>query len=132
MADETQNTSTLEDGSTPAVTVETVKEEVDAQVVQPREPDADKVQVHEVRVTTDTVITDPTSDLAVQTPPEGRGSLDLPIHKLDAPSAEQVFEGEDAAEGQQTEPTPNVDVPKGDGVNVETKPADAPQQPSDS
>lgn len=122
MADKTQNTSTLEDGSTPAVTVETVKEEVDAQVAPARAPDANKVQVHEVRVTTDTVITDPTSDLAVQVPPEGRGSLDLPIHKLDAPSAEQVLEGEKvAAEGQ--EPTPNIDAP--------ADPADE-SEPSDS
>lgn len=72
-------------------TVEVVKEEVDAQVVQPREGDHDKVNVHEVRVETDTVITDPSDPLAVQVPDAGRGSLDLPIHGLDAPTPEQAF-----------------------------------------
>lgn len=53
-----------------------------AQVVQPREGDADTVNVHEVYLALDEVITDPSSPLAVQIPDAGRGSLDLPIHAL--------------------------------------------------
>lgn len=72
-------------------TVDVVKEQVAAQVVQPREPDADHVNVHEVSVQLDEVITDPASPLAVQVPDEGRGFLDLPIHRLDAERPEDVF-----------------------------------------
>jgi hypothetical protein len=67
------------------------KDEVDAQVAQPREPDAAKVSVHEVVVVTDEVITDPSSPLAVQVPDAGRGSLDLPIHALAGETVEAVF-----------------------------------------
>ena len=77
-------------------TVEVVKDQVAAQVAQPREGAADKVNVHEVVVATDTVITDPSSPLAVQIPDAGRGSLDLPIHRLDAPTVEQFFASEAA------------------------------------
>lgn len=66
-------------------------DEVDAQVVQPREPDPSKVAVHEVVVTTDEVIKDPASPLAVQVPDAGRGSLDLPIHALAGETVEAVF-----------------------------------------
>lgn len=83
--------------------VTTVSEEVDAQVAPPREPDSDKVQVHEVSVQLDRVITDPSSPEAVQVPEEGKGNTDLPAHRLDAPSAEEVLGGADAAEGQETE-----------------------------
>src|SRR5690349_16404874 len=71
--------------------VQVKSDQEDAQVAQPREGDADKVNVHEVSVTTDTVITDPSSPLAVQVPDAGRGSLDLPIHRLNAPVVEDVF-----------------------------------------
>jgi hypothetical protein len=84
---------------TPNVTV--VKEEVDAQVVQPREPDADTVKVHEVSVELDRTITDPSADDAVQVPAEGRSPLEetgLPI----AESPEQALSGSDAP--SQTEP----------------------------
>lgn len=92
---------TLETGeNTEAVRVETVQEQVDAQVAPPREPEADKVDVHEVRVATDVVITDPSSPLAVQVPDAGKGSVDLPIHQLDAPSPEQVLSGDEPAEEQ--------------------------------
>lgn len=102
--------NTLESGvDTDAVRVETVQEQVDAQVAPAREPDADTVEVHEVSVATDVVITDPTSPLAVQVPDEGRGSLALPIHGLSAPSPEQVFEGADSAEEQ-----PEAEVPDPD------------------
>lgn len=74
-------------------TVEVNKDQVDAQVAQPREGDSDKVNVHEVVVATDTVITDPSDPLAVQVPDAGRGSLDLPIHNLDGPRVEDVFSG---------------------------------------
>lgn len=68
-----------------------VQDQVDAQVVQPREGDHDKVNVHEVHVQLDEVITDPASPLAVQVPDAGRGSLDLPIHSLAGQTVEQVF-----------------------------------------
>jgi hypothetical protein len=67
-------------------------EQVAAQVAQPREGDADKVNVHETSVTTDTVITDTSDPLAVQVPDAGRGSLDLPIHALSGPVVEDVFD----------------------------------------
>lgn len=66
-------------------------EQVPAQVAQPREGDSDTVNVHETSVTTDTVITDPSDPLAVQVPDAGRGSLDLPIHRLNAPVVEDIF-----------------------------------------
>lgn len=71
--------------------VEVNKDQVTAQVAQPREGDADKVNVHEVAVATDTVITDPSDPLAVQVPDAGRGSLVLPVHSLDGPTVEKVF-----------------------------------------
>lgn len=71
-----------------------VREEVDAQVVQPREGDSDKVNVHEVHVTTDEVITDPSSPLAVQVPHAGRGDATLPIHALGGKRPEDVFASE--------------------------------------
>jgi len=74
-------------------TAEVVQEQVAAQVAQPREGDADKVNVHETVVHTDTVITDPSDPLAVQVPDAGRGSLVLPAHALDAETPEQVFAG---------------------------------------
>lgn len=67
------------------------QEPVAAQVAQPREGDADKVNVHEVVVTTDEVITDPSSPLAVQVPDAGRGDGSLPIHKLAGKRPEDVF-----------------------------------------
>jgi hypothetical protein len=70
---------------------EVVKEQVAAQVVQPREGDSDKVNVHETFVAMDRVITDPSDPLAVQIPDAGRGDLSLPIHRLDAPTVEDVF-----------------------------------------
>jgi hypothetical protein len=66
-------------------------EPVAAQVAQPREKESAKVAVHEVVVTTDEVITDPSSPLAVQVPDAGSGSLDLPIHRLAAKRPEDVF-----------------------------------------
>lgn len=72
-------------------TANVFQEQVAAQVVQPREGDTDKVNVHEVSVQMDTVITDPSSPLAVQIPDAGRGSLDLPIHGLDAERPEDFF-----------------------------------------
>jgi hypothetical protein len=70
---------------------EVVKDEVDAQVTGKPEDEATKVKVHEVHVTTDTVITDTSDPLAVQIPDAGRGSLDLPIHELARPTVEQFF-----------------------------------------
>ena len=67
------------------------KEEVPAQVMQPREGDSDTVHVHEVYVVTDEIITDPASPLAVQIPDAGRGSLDLPIHRLNQGTVESIF-----------------------------------------
>lgn len=76
------------------VQVEVVQEQVAAQVVQPREGDTDKVNVHEVSVTTDEVITDTSSPLAVQVPDAGRSPLQssgLPISRLSGEGAEAVF-----------------------------------------
>jgi hypothetical protein len=68
-----------------------VEESVDAQVMADREPEHDKVSVKETFVRMDHVVTDPSSPEAVQIPDAGRGTLDLPIHGLMAPSPEQVF-----------------------------------------
>jgi hypothetical protein len=68
-----------------------VEESVDAQVVAQPEAPSSTVNVHETSVQLDTVITDPSSPLAVQVPDAGRGSLDLPIHGLAAPTVEEVF-----------------------------------------
>lgn len=73
------------------VQVEVQKDEVAAQVAQPRESDPATVAVHEVSVQTDEVITDPSSPLAVQVPDAGRGTLDLPIHRLNEPTVEERF-----------------------------------------
>lgn len=78
--------------------VQVNEEQVAAQVVQPREGDSDKVNVHETSITTDTVITDPSDPLAVQVPDAGRGSLDLPIHALNGPLVEDVFKAEASAD----------------------------------
>ncbi len=80
--------------------VQVVKEQVAAQVSKPRKADASKVQVHEVSVRLDRVITDPNSADAVQVPEAT--DIQLPIHRLSAPSAEGVFAGEEPAEGQET------------------------------
>jgi hypothetical protein len=61
---------------------EVVEEQVAAQVAQPREADRDSVDVHETSVMLDEVITDPSDPRAVIIPDAGRGSLDLPIHRL--------------------------------------------------
>ncbi len=59
-----------------------VEKEVDAQVSPPREADSGKVSVDETSVQLDRVITDPSSPEAVQVPDAGRGSTDLPAHRL--------------------------------------------------
>lgn len=81
---------------------EVEREPVAAQVAQPRESDRDKVDVHETSVKLDRVITDTSDPLAVQVPDAGRGSLDLPIHRLDAPTVEEVF-AEEAASVEERE-----------------------------
>lgn len=70
------------------------QQKVAAQVTQPREPEADTVNVHEVSVTTDTVILDTSDPRAVQVPEAGRSPLEksgLPISKLDNERVEDVF-----------------------------------------
>lgn len=74
--------------------VEVNTEAVDAQVAPAREKDAAKVPVHETKVATDVVVTDPSSPEAVQVPDAGRGSLDLPIHQLAEGTVESRFESE--------------------------------------
>lgn len=94
------------------VPVEVVAEQVDAQVSQPREDADDKVNVHETVVKLDEVITDPSDPRAVQIPDAGRGSLDLPAHRLAAQTPEAVFaasasdedKAEAPAEPQKPEP----------------------------
>ncbi len=72
-------------------TYQVTEEKVDAQVSPPRQDAAAKVDVHEVFVQVDEVITDPSSPLAVQIPDAGRGFLDLPIHALANGSPEDQF-----------------------------------------
>lgn len=72
--------------------VDVVDEQVDAQVNRNPVAIPDKVNVFEVSVTTDEVITDPNSPLAVQIPDAGRGDLLLPIHRfVNARRPEDVF-----------------------------------------
>lgn len=89
------------------VPVEVNRDQVDAQVVQPREGDADKVNVHEVSIELDEVITDPSSPLAVQVPDAGRGSLELPTHRLAEGTVEEKFASGDADEPAPVEPAPD-------------------------
>jgi hypothetical protein len=89
-----------------SVEPEVVSESVAAQVAQPREADSDSVNVHEVSVVTDRVILDPSDPLAVQVPDAGRGSLDLPIHALDAPTVEEVFSSEASEADTPEDPQP--------------------------
>lgn len=72
------------------------KDEVPAQVAGVPDEPSSSVKVHEVSVTTDTVITDTSDPLAVQIPDAGRGSLDLPIHALANKTPEQIFAGGDS------------------------------------
>lgn len=71
--------------------VEQINESVPAQVMGKDVVPVDTVKVTETRVALDEVITDPSSPLAVQIPDAGRGSLNLPIHRLAAPKPEDVF-----------------------------------------
>lgn len=81
----------------------TVNEGTDtAQVAPERQAPADTVPVHEVSVTLDEVILDPSAPEAVQVPDAGRGFLDLPIHNLANGTAEQRFE--DGTADEATEP----------------------------
>ena len=73
-----------------------------AQVAPERQAPADSVPVHEVSVTLDEVVLDPSSPEAVQVPDAGRGFLDLPIHDLAKGTAEQRFE--DGTADEATEP----------------------------
>lgn len=82
-----------------AVEVKKVEEQVDAQVAPPRDPDADKVTVHEVSVRTDYVVTDPNSDLAVQVPDDEPD--ELPIHRLEQPSPEEALESGEATPAEE-------------------------------
>lgn len=69
-------------------------EDVPAQVMSKEPitvPETVKETVTVVRL--DEVITDPSSPLAVQIPDAGRGSLDLPFHRLRSPRPEEVFSG---------------------------------------
>lgn len=82
----------------------------DAQVVAERAPDADQVYVHEVSVQLDRFVTDPSSPEAVQIPDAGRGSLELPIHALDAGSPEDRLAG--ASKGKRGTPVSQEDREK--------------------
>jgi hypothetical protein len=72
--------------------VDVNKDSVPAQTTGAPAVEVDTVYVHETSVQLDEVITDPHSPLAVQVPDEGRGFLNLPIHGLDAPRPEDVFD----------------------------------------
>lgn len=80
-------------------------EAVKAQVKGPDHPVEDKVQVNELHVNVDRVITDPSDPLAVIIPPEGRGDAVNPIAKAwaDATHPEDAFAD---AEPADEEPAP--------------------------
>lgn len=67
------------------------EDSVNAQVSPERQAAAAQVPVHEVAVSLDEPILDPSSPLAVQVPDAGRGSTDLPIHGLKGKTVEDVF-----------------------------------------
>lgn len=79
------------------VDVKVYQDDVPAQVTGPANKVVDTVKVHEVFVTVDEVITDPSSPLAVQIPDAGRGFLDLPIHAIGGRKPEDVFAEANAA-----------------------------------
>lgn len=78
---------------------------VPAQVSPPREAEPAEVPVYETSIAVDKVITDPSSPEAVQIPDAGRGSLDLPIHRLANGTPEQQLSG-DSEEAPEAEPVP--------------------------
>jgi hypothetical protein len=89
-----QESKTVGDENLPEpreVEVDVNKDQVEAMRVQPREPDAAYVPVHETSITIDTVITDPSSPLAVQIPDAGRGTMSLPITGLNEGTVEERF-----------------------------------------
>lgn len=73
------------------VEVDVNKDSVPAQTTGKPAVEVDQVYVHETSVMLDRVITDPHSPEAVQIPDAGRGTLDLPIHALDAETPEAFF-----------------------------------------
>lgn len=97
-----------------SVEPEVVKEQVDAQVPGTPDDPADKVNVHEVYVATDEVITDTSDPRAVQIPDAGRGSLDLPIHALGLGHVEDRLAA--AAEEDEAEEAP-AEQPAADSDN---------------
>lgn len=88
------------------VQVSTYQDSVPAQVSPERQAPAASVPVHEVSVTLDEPVLDPSSPEAVQVPDAGRGFLDLPIHSLAQPTVEQRFA--DGTADEATEPTKPV------------------------
>lgn len=79
------------------VEVDVNRDSVPAQTTGKPAVAPDEVYVHETSIKLDRVITDPHSPEAVQIPDAGRGSLDLPIHGLSAPTVEEVFAKEAAS-----------------------------------
>lgn len=77
---------------------------VPAQVTGPAAEPVREVAVHETRVVTDKVITDPSDPLAVQVPPEGKGNALTPIGRTfeeGSKTPEEVF-AESADEPERT------------------------------
>lgn len=106
----------LPDAREPDVAVEQRQDK--AQVVAKPEPASPVVEVYEVAVTTDTVITDPSDPLAVQVPDAGRGSLLLPIHQfVGARTVEEIF-----AEEAGSEEEPASDEERADAASKGTTP----------
>ena len=81
------------------VDIQTVNRDVPAQVMS-KEPvvDADTVKESATFVRLDEVITDTNDPRGVQIPDAGRGSLDLPFHRLTSPRPEAVFSGDAEAD----------------------------------
>lgn len=73
------------------LTPSVVAEQVPAQVTGKQAPEVDTVDVHEVYVVTDEVITDTSDPRAVQIPDAGRGKIELPIGQITGQHVEDVF-----------------------------------------
>lgn len=76
------------------VEVDVHTDSVPAQVNRQKVTPVEESFVHETYVRLDEVITDPNDPRAVQIPDAGRGSLELPIHRLDAGTPEDFFKSQ--------------------------------------
>jgi hypothetical protein len=97
------------------VDVQTVNRDVPAQVTGKPAVTVETVKESGTFVRLDEVITDPNDPRGVQIPDAGRGSLDLPFHRLTSPRPEDVFSGKADPDYDHSE-----SVLDGDGEAVST------------